>query len=346
MNFEKTHQNFYSMCINAIKENNDGIIDKKSCIANIEKLRNEKLYKKKKSKHRSINELYKPGPKRREIKSLQQILLSYNISNKKSTLPPIHQSQKDIELYTTNITNKKPEEKVKKLKEDLKPKKTEKKITMYYESKTYKNKPKRVQILKNIMEYLESNDLTLKDIIENNPFQKKPYEIPKSFEFLSAIKFKNYNYVIEALQHSNSYLFCFDYYGQTCYHWAAKLSNIKMLSILIDNGKYINQKDFEGRTPLYLAAVNNDKAICELLIRHKANVHLKDINGKTPADVATNKELRYYLGDLLTQPYSNPSSKQKIANLLREKENLLRAKVKMKKIEEKRKSIIESETNP
>lgn len=340
-NFEKTHQNFYSMCINAIKINNEGIIDKKSCIEKIEKLRDDILYKKKKSKPRSINELYKPISKRRQIKTLQQILLSYNnTSKKKFTLPPIHQPQTDIDNFTTNVTNQKSVEKIKKLKEDLKQKKSEKKMVTY-ESKSTKKLPKRYQVLKNIMEYLESNGLTLIEFMEHNPFQKKPYEISKSFEFLSAVKFKNYNYVKEALQHSNDFLFCFDYYGQTCYHWAVKLNNMKMLMILIDNGKYINQKDFEGRTPLYLAAANNDRNICEFLIKHRANVHLKDNKGKTPADVATNKELKYYLGDLLTQPYSNPSTKQRMANFFRERENLIQARLKMKKIEERRKSLIE-----
>ena len=178
-------------------------------------------------------------------------------------------------------------------------------------------------ILKKIMEYLESNNITLFEIIKHNPFQKKPYQISKSFEFLTAVKFKNYEFVIEALQFSNAYLFSFDYYGQTCYHWAAKLSNIKMLMILINYGKYVNQKDFRGRTPLYLAAVNNDRAICELLIRNKANVHLKDNEGKTPADVAGSKELKYYLGDMMTQPYSNPLYQQRVADFLRERDEII-----------------------
>ena len=49
-------------------------------------------------------------------------------------------------------------------------------------------------ILKKIMEYLESNNITLFEIIKHNPFHKKPYQISKSFEFLKAVKFKNYNY--------------------------------------------------------------------------------------------------------------------------------------------------------
>ena len=111
-----------------------------------------------------------------------------------------------------------------------------------------------------------------------------------------------------------------------------------MLEILIDSGKHLNQKDYEGRTPLYLAAVNNDKAICELLVKNKANVHLRDNKGKSPADMAQNRELKYYLGDLLTQPYSNPASKQRVANYLRERESNIQIK-KLKEEEKKRKSL-------
>ena len=224
-------------------------------------------------------------------------------------------------------------------------KSSKKLISIKSDFKTNKKLPKRYLTFKNILEYLESNDITLKEYIEHNPFQSKPYQISKSFEFLSAVKFQNYKYILEALQFSTDFLFSFDYYGQTCYHWAVKLSNEKLLLTLIDYGKYLNQKDFEGRTPLYLAAVNNDKKMCDILIRNKANVHLKDNNGYTPADVAGSKELKYYLGDLLTMPYSNPSFKQRTASFLREREALVELKEKMKKEEEEKKKQEEENLN-
>ena len=110
-----------------------------------------------------------------------------------------------------------------------------------------------------------------------------------------------------------------------------------MLTILIDYGKYHNQKDFKGRTPLYLAAVNNDKAVCEMLLRNKANVHLSDINGNTPADIAGSKELRYYLGDFITQPYSNINCKKRVADYLRVRDE----KIKEKKLKEHMKRVEE-----
>ncbi len=76
------------------------------------------------------------------------------------------------------------------------------------------------------------------------------------------MKFSNYDFVKEALNHNLNYLFVFDYFGQTAFHWAAKLGDLKMLKILMDYGLYHNQKDYKGRTPLYIAAVSNHKEIC------------------------------------------------------------------------------------
>jgi ankyrin repeat protein len=187
---------------------------------------------------------------------------------------------------------------------------------------------------KRINEYLESNNIPLFELIKYNPFQSKPYQIPKGYEFLQAVKFKNYQFVKEALETSTDFLFVFDYYGQTCYHWAAKLGNIKMLLLLLDYGKYHNQKDFKGRTPLYLAAVNNNREICDLLLKYKANIHLKDNSGKSASDVAGSRELKYYLGDMMTQPFSNPVFKKKVLNFLKIREKDIEKKKIVKKFKE------------
>jgi len=39
--------------------------------------------------------------------------------------------------------------------------------------------------------------------------------------------------------------------------------------------------------------------------------------------VAGSKELKYYLGDMMTQPYSNPLYQQRVADFLRERDEII-----------------------
>ena len=363
----RIHHNFYSVCIKAIEDNKEGVLDKKECINKIIKLREQKLKLQKRKlfdKTSSIN--FNPSRtglklkmktnqiinKRRnlsqilsEAEKLEGELLKKQSSSKIIDIEDKNQSpikirkskvQKDI------ISNTYDYQKTKKKTMNINNKKT----TVKNKDKANQNLSKRYSTFKKINEYLESNNIAIFELLQKDPFQKKPYQISQGYEFLEAVKFKNYEFVKEALQTSNDYLFVFDYYGQTCYHWAAKLGNIKMLRILLDYGKHHNQKDFKGRTPLYLAAVNNNREICDLLLRNKANIHLKDNFGNSASDVAGSKELKYYLGDLMTQPYSNPNYKKKVADFLRKREyNIQQAEIKkrLKQIEEKHKNEYDEE---
>jgi effector-binding domain-containing protein len=347
-----THYDFFSVCIKAIEENKDGVIDKKECIENILKLKEQKLKKQKKNIHKISSMI--------SIRS-KTAFKTNTIINKRRTLSQIlleiekNETQRMLKQNLNKILdkNEKNKKQIKGSKEnnsdniDLK-KVSNKNISSskynvgikYYKITINANISNRYLVFKKIIEYLESNNITLFELLKRNPFQKKPYEISKGYEFLDAVKFKNYEFVREALHKSNDYLFVFDCYGQTCYHWAAKLGNIKMLRMLLDYGLHHNQKDFKGRTPLYLAAVNNDREVCDILLRHKANIHLKDKNGKSASDVAGSKELKFYLGDVMTQPYSNPIYKKRVADYLRDREERIekaRLKKRLLEIEKERK---------
>lgn len=350
----KTHYDFFSVCIKAIEENKEGVLDKKECIENIIKLKEQKLKKPKRNFHKisSMNFIpskttYKPNKIINKRRTLSQILIESEKAEAKQML------KKNLtKILDKNENNKK---QIKELKEnssdniDLKVSNKNISYTKYNVGiKNYKitinaNISKRYFVFKKINEYLESNNVPLFELIKQNPFQKKPYQISKGYEFLDAVKFKNYEFVREALQKSNDYLFVFDCYGQTCYHWAAKLGNIKMLRMLIDYGLHHNQKDFKGRTPLYLAAVNNDREVCDILLRHKANIHLKDNNGKSASDVAGSKELKLYLGDMMTQPFSNPIYKKRVADYLRDREDRIHKAIMKKRLLEIEKERRENE---
>ena len=334
------YTNFYSVCIKAIKRNNNKILNDFEFLRKIEDLKNKHSIKKKK-KYLSYSAILKPGFLKKSLTEREtrltnkkvtlieiikecRILDSKKLINKIPLLNEINQENNKSEDNLPNILDKATKRTSLTNKEETKSNINKPLKTKTRFSRT--NLPRNYVIFKKNMEYLESNDITLFEFLKKNPFQKRPFQISKSFEFLNAVKFKNYDYVIAALTFSTSYLFSFDYYGQTCYHWTSKLSNVKMLKLLLEFGKHHNQKDFRGRTPLYLASVNDDRTICEILIKNRANIYLTDENGYTAYDVAGSKDLKYYLGELLVFAYSNPSCKQRTANFLRERNDRIKAK--------------------
>jgi hypothetical protein len=319
-NNEDNNENFYDICIQAVESNNDKMLDKEECIKGINQLKynsksrrslsnranNKKLEKNIISSQKSItqkciDEILE------ESKNKIDIINIHLQNNKKNNIQKL--SNKNIN-NNNNINNNK---KISPNKKNIIGK--DKNLTHFF-----KGKQRRYTVLKHINEYLESNDVTMNELIENNPFQDKPYHITGSYEFLQAVKFGNFDYVNEALIKNGIFLFVIDYYGQTGYHWAAKLGNIKMLDLLIKVGRHHNQKDFKGRTPLYLAAVNNNKEVCQFLLANGANPFLSDKDGKTPADVAGSSQLREYIKDNMTQPFSNPLYQAKIKRILQDRD--------------------------
>ena len=167
----------------------------------------------------------------------------------------------------------------------------------------------------------------LNEYIKFDPFQTKPFSTPYASEFLDAVKFGHYDAVVDALNNSEKYLFVFDYFKQTAYHWAAKLGNIKMLQLLIAKGKYVNQYDNKKRTPLFLAALNNQYECCQLLINNHGNCFMEDIEGRRPLDIATEPKIKVLLSDVMDNKYNNPEIRRKITLLLKTREdNIARKK--------------------
>ena len=195
---------------------------------------------------------------------------------------------------------------------------------------------KRYTLFKEILVYLESNNITLHQMVTNDPFQHQAYMLPNSYEFFSAVKYKNYPYIRQLLNDDPNYLFCIDYFGQTAYHWAAKLGDLKLTKILLEYGPYLNLKDYKGRTPLYIGAMNNNKDVCNYLLSKGANIFLKDKNGLTPADAAGSPEMKSFLLDFMSQPFSNPIYKEKIKQVLLEREEKIEKNNKIKEEEEEK----------
>ena len=303
-NEEKNENNFYDVCIQAIELNNDDILNKKECINQINKLKFDYYMKKNLSALQPKKKIDKKEKKKTTKKPIKQKCIDEILDESNKEFLNLNIIKKSIEKNNSS----------KDINKDINSSlEKEKKINL---NRFFKGKQRRYTILKHINEYLESNDVTMNELIDNNPFQDKPYCYSGSYEFIEAVKFGNYDYVKKVLLADGIYLFVIDYYGQTGYHWAAKLGNIKMLDLLITFGRHHNQKDFKGRTPLYLAAVNNNIEVCKFLLSNGANPFLYDKFRKTPADVAGSKKLRDLLRNNMEQPFSNPVYKAKNQKIL------------------------------
>ena len=293
---------FYDICINAIDKSNENIYHKKDYIKEITALKTKFLNKnQKKNKN-----FHKKGFKKTMLlgrTTFEDILTEHKIKEKQVKENPVSTVSTKIEnLPKITYGNGKKEKGNQAMK------------------KYFLGKQSRYSIFKHITEYLESNGITINEIIENNPFQTKPYNLRESEEFIKAVKFSEYEKVQNMLQKDNKLLFSIDYFGQTPYHWAAKLGDIKMMEILISFGKHHNQKDFKGRTPIYLASVNNNKEMCKYLLDNYANPFIKNKENKSPADVAGSIDLKYFLKEHMSQPFNNPVYKLKLKNLLEKRE--------------------------
>ena len=299
----KNQSLLYDICLKIIHKNNNDILHKDEYIKQIKSLKTIHLNKSKKK----IKLIGKRNPEQKTLlqssKSIDEILKESKLKIKMEK-----ENTKVVDEQLTKIEEKKKPEEEK----EAKPNKNILKF--------FNGKQRRYTIYKHINEYLESNNITISELIQNNPFQSRPYFISGSHEFLEAVKFNNYELVQNMLEKNIKLLFSIDYFGQTAYHWAAKFSDIKMMKILISFGKHHNQKDFKGRTPIYLAAFYNNKDMCKFLLENNANLFLKDKENKSPADVTSNEELKHFLLEHMSHPFDNPVYKLKIKKILEERE--------------------------
>lgn len=313
-----------NLFINAIINNNNNVINKSDCINKILKYKNEKNAVKKEKK--KLSELIpKERPKHQkkifrlieeqlkeeeESKKLNEKILKENNENI-NNIKEIDQKNNEIEKINNENENS-----------------LEKKDNLIQKENNKQKKPTRrfYRCLKSVLKYLEMNSLTLDDYLHNNPFQTHPFSLPYSEDFFSAIKFKDYDFINKCLDNSYLYLFCFDYYKQTPYHWAAKLNDIKLLKILIEKGKFVNQKDNKGRIPLHFAALNNNYDCCKVLIDNFGDSFVYDCYGKRPIDYAEEERVKIYLTESLEQPYNNKLIRKKIQILFKKREEKINEK--------------------
>ena len=189
-------------------------------------------------------------------------------------------------------------------KEIAKAEKFEKELKEAKEKQKAEAKFRRKNILINHIKYLSSNGISIREYLDNDPFPTKPFELRGSEEFFDYVKFNNYDLVKQALNKSTKYLYQFDYFKQTAFHWAAKLGYDKMLDMFLRCSRRCNVYDKHMRTPLYIAALNNQKKCVELLLDKGGNPFLTDIDGKKPEDVTTNTDIKIMLQTTTEKPFN------------------------------------------
>ena len=189
-------------------------------------------------------------------------------------------------------------------KEIAKAEKFEKELKEAKEKQKAEAKFRRKNILINHIKYLSSNGISIREYLDNDPFPTKPFELRGSEEFFDYVKFNNYDLVKQAINKSIMYLYQFDYFKQTAFHWAAKLGYDKMLDMFLRCSRRCNVYDKHMRTPLYIAALNNQKKCVELLLDKGGNPFLSDQDGKKPEDVTTNTDIKILLQTTAEKPFN------------------------------------------
>ncbi len=159
-----------------------------------------------------------------------------------------------------------------------------------------KNKKKRrFEILKNNLIFLRDNNITPSDYLKKNPFNFKPFQLRESIEFFDYIKYDKFDEMESKLNSNKDLLFCYDYFHQTPFHWAAKRDKIRAVRTMLMYGNCINLLDSNKMTPLALAAQNNNYDMVQLLCENGANPFIKNIDGKKPSDLSTDFKTKSYL---------------------------------------------------
>ncbi|CAD8044393.1 unnamed protein product [Paramecium primaurelia] len=126
------------------------------------------------------------------------------------------------------------------------------------------------QLLLRAINKIKKLGLTIKYVMQNKIFSKKPYEKPLSKQFIHAAK-KNQIDEINNLLSINPYLvFDFDFYNMTALHWACKKGYVELVELLLQYHSDVDGIDILYRTPLILSIEENHLEITHILLANGA----------------------------------------------------------------------------
>ena len=154
---------------------------------------------------------------------------------------------------------------------------------------------RKFALLKKQLIFLRDNKISLADYMKKNPINFKPFQLKESIQFFEHVKDNETEKIENMLNMNKDLLFCYDYFEQTAFHWAAKRNYIDAMKIMLKFGENINLPDSNRMTPLGYAAKNNHYEMVQLLCEHGANPLMKNIDNKRPINLTSDYRIKSYL---------------------------------------------------
>ncbi|CAK70195.1 unnamed protein product (macronuclear) [Paramecium tetraurelia] len=126
------------------------------------------------------------------------------------------------------------------------------------------------QLLLRAINKIKKLGLTIKYVMQNKIFSKKPYEKPLSKQFIHAAKKNEIDEVSNFLSINPYLVFDFDFYNMTALHWACKKGYVQLVELLLQYHSDVDGVDILYRTPLILSIEENHLEITHILLAHGA----------------------------------------------------------------------------
>lgn len=117
------------------------------------------------------------------------------------------------------------------------------------------------------------NRVTVEELFEM--LERKQNKDLKPFEWISKVSDLYLKNMSVHLNEQNEW-------GETVFHLAAQLEDVKILSYLIRKATNVNVTDKNGETPLHRAAKAGNKKAIKLLLEYGANIDSATVQGETP----------------------------------------------------------------
>ena len=95
------------------------------------------------------------------------------------------------------------------------------------------------------------------------------------------------DFILASTSRPFDYRFIDDINGRTCLHEAARVGELRLVDLCLQNGVQRDKVDVYGRSPLHYAAMNGHYAVCQRLIEEGLAAEALDLDNCTPMIYAT-----------------------------------------------------------